>query len=265
MNRTDFFAEIWNQYVQMTPQAKRIQTLLHARGEHVVNDHVAFRTFDIEGFDLDRATELLAAIGYEAFDHYTFPDKHLQAKAYRVLEDSSAPKIFFSELIRSELNAEAQAIISEVTGGLKGELILSDLKGYYPFHKPTLEQYQTLANASEYAGWLSTMGYQANHFTINVNALQTLGSVEEVIELLQEHQFQVNEASGHIKGTPADLLIQASTIADQISFEFSDSIVSSIPSCFCEFAYRLADSNGELFQGFVPNNANAIFESTDRR
>ena len=79
MNRTDFFAEIWNQYIQVTPQAKRIQVLFHARGEHVVNDHVAFRTFDIEGFDLDRATELLAAIGYESFDHYTFPDKHLRA------------------------------------------------------------------------------------------------------------------------------------------------------------------------------------------
>ncbi len=265
MNRTDFFAEIWNQYIQMTPQAKRIQALFRARGENVVNDHVAFRTFDIEGFDLDRATELLAAIGYESFDHYTFPDKHLRATAYCVSGDPSVPKIFFSELIRSELDADAQAIICEVTSSLKGELTLSDLKGYYPFHKPTLKQYQTLVEASEYAGWLSTMGYQANHFTINVNALQTLGSVEEVIELLLEHRYQLNEAGGHIKGTPADLLIQASTIADQISFEFSDGIVSSIPSCFYEFAYRLADSNGELFQGFVPNNANAIFESTYRR
>ena len=264
MNRTDFFTKIWSQYIQMTPQAKRIQALLNARGEHIVNDHVAFRTFDIDCFDLDTATELLAAIGYEAFDHYTFPDKHLRAIAYSDLEDPSAPKIFFSELIRSELDAEAQAIICEVTEGLEGELTLSDLTGYYPFHKPTFEQYQILANASEYAGWLSTMGYQANHFRINVNALRTLGSVEEVIELLLEHQYQLNEVGGRIKGTPADLLIQASTIADQISFEFSDGIVSDVPSCFYEFAYRLADSSGELFQGFVPNNANAIFKSTDR-
>ena len=70
MNRIDFFAKIWSQYIRMTPQAKRIQALFNARGEHVVNDHVAFRTFDIEGFDLDRATELLAAIGYEAFDNH---------------------------------------------------------------------------------------------------------------------------------------------------------------------------------------------------
>ena len=265
MNRTDFFTELWHQYIKVTPQAKSILALFTSFGENVTNDHVAFRTFDIEGFDLVRATELLATIGYEAFDNYTFPDKHLRAKVYRVVDDSEAPKIFFSELIRAELSNEAQSIINKITEDLDDILELSDLVGNYPFYKPTFDQYQALANASEYAGWLSTMGYQANHFTVNVNALQTLGSVEEVIELLLEHQYQLNEVGGRIKGTAADLLVQASTIADQITFEFSDGIVTDIPSCFYEFAYRLPDSNGKLFQGFVPNNANAIFESTDRR
>ena len=265
MNRTEFFTALWNQYIQVTPQAHSIQALFNARGENVINDHVAFRTFDIKGFDLDRASELLATIGYEPFDAYAFPDKHLLAKAYRVPNDSSAPKIFFSELIRAELGEEAQTIINELTRGVEGELTLTDLTGRYPFHKPTFDQYQSLANTSEYAGWLSTMGYQANHFTVNVNALQTLESVEEVIELLLEHQYQLNEVGGRIKGTPADLLVQASTIADQKTFEFSDGAVSAIPSCFYEFAHRFNDSNGQLFQGFVPNNANAIFESTDRR
>ena len=265
MNRTDFFAELWHQYVDVTPQAKSIQALFTSYGENVTNDHVAFRTFDIKGFDLNRASVLLATIGYEAFDHYTFPDKHLRAKAYRVPGDSRAPKIFFSELIRAELSYEAQSIINEITKDLKGTLALSDLTGDYPFYNPTLDQYKILANASEYAGWLSTMGYQANHFTVNVNALRTLGSIQEVVELLLENQYNLNEVGGRIKGTPADLLIQASTIADQISFEFSDAIISNVPSCFYEFAFRLPDSHGELFQGFVPNNANAIFESTDRR
>ena len=76
------------------------------------------------------------------------------------------------------------------------------------------------------------MGYQANHFTVNVNALRTLGSIEEVIELLLENQYHLNEVGGRIKGTPADLLIQASTIADQISFEFSDGIVSDVLAVF---------------------------------
>ena len=84
MNRTDFFAELWHQYVDVTPQAKSIQALLMSYGENVTNDHVAFRTFDIKGFDLNRATELLATIGYEAFDHYTFPDGRTSAIASRM-------------------------------------------------------------------------------------------------------------------------------------------------------------------------------------
>ena len=265
MNRTEFFTALWDQYIRVTPQAQSIQALFNARSENIINDHVAFRTFDIKGFDLERATKLLATIGYEIFDSYTFPDKHLRAQAFRVPNDSSAPKIFFSELIRAELDEEAQAIINELTRGLEGELTLSDLTGLFPFHKPTLDQYQSLANASEYAGWLSTMGYQANHFTVSINALNTLKSIEEVAELLIKNQYRLNEVGGRIKGTPADLLVQASTIADRITFEFSDGAVSDIPSCFYEFAHRFNDSHGQLFQGFVPNNANAIFESTDRR
>ena len=119
MNRTDFFAEIWNQYIQMTPQAKRIQGLFNARGERIINDHIAFRTFDIDGFDLDRATELLAAIGYGAFDHYTFPDKHLRATAYSNLGDPSEPKIFFSELIRSELEQRRKQSSARSLGALR--------------------------------------------------------------------------------------------------------------------------------------------------
>jgi len=109
------------------------------------------------------------------------------------------------------------------------------------------------------------MGYQANHFTVNVNSLRTFESIEEVTELLLENQYQLNEVSGRIKGTPEDLLLQASTIADQIPFKFSDGITSDVPSCFYEFAQRFTDPVGQLFQGFVPNNANAIFESTDRQ
>ena len=265
MNCSEFFAALWNQYIQVTPQAQSIQTLFHRQGETVVNDHVAFRTFDIPGFDLDKATELLATIGYEAFDQYRFPDKHLRAKGYSVPDDSNAPKIFFSELICSELDHDAQAIIDVVTSTLEGELSLSNLTGHYPFKKPTSNQYQILANASEYAGWLSTMGYQANHFTVSINHLESFESIGDVIALLESNRFALNMVGGVLKGSPDDRLVQASTIADNIPFTFADGIEEMIPSCFYEFAERFTDPSGELFQGFVPNNANAIFESTDRQ
>ena len=54
----DIFEQLWASYASVTPQAVRIQTLLRARGEKIVNDHVALRTFDIPGLaieDIDRA------------------------------------------------------------------------------------------------------------------------------------------------------------------------------------------------------------------
>ena len=265
MNRDKFFDSLWKQYVSVTPQARGIQALLRRRGEEIINDHVAFRTFDIQGFGLETVTDLLAEIGYERFDSYVFPDKHLRAHAYRVPIDHDTPKIFFSELVRAELDSDSQAIIEEITSPLTGELTLKNLAGTYLFKRPTIEQYSRLSDASEYAGWLSTMGYQANHFTVNVNRLQTLDSIAGVIDLMAANQYPLNDVGGVIKGTPSDLLVQASTLADHIRFEFEDGFESDIPSCFYEFAYRFTDSTGQPFQGFIPNSANAIFESTDRQ
>ena len=265
MNRNKFFDSLWKQYISVTPQARGIQALLRRRGEEIINDHVAFRTFDIQGFSLETVTGLVAEIGYERFDSYVFPEKHLRAHAYRVPNDHDAPKIFFSELVRAELDSDSQAIIEEITSPLTGELTLMNLVGDYLFKRPTLEQYSRLTDASEYAGWLSTMGYQANHFTVNVNRLRSLDSIDEVVDLLVTNQYRLNHVGGVIKGTPSDLLVQASTLADQIRFEFQDGIGSNVPSCFYEFAYRFTDSTGQPFQGFIPNSATAIFESTDRQ
>ena len=192
-----------------------------------------------------------------------FPDNIYEPTHHS--NDHDAPKIFVSELVRAELDSDSQAIIEEITCSLMDKLSLEDLVGTYPFKRPTLEQYSRLSDASEYAGWLSTMGYQANHFTVNVNRLRSLDSIDEVVDLLVTNQYRLNHVGGVIKGTPSDLLVQASTLADQIRFEFQGGIGSNVPSCFYEFAYRFTDSTGQPFQGFIPNSATAIFESTDRQ
>ena len=265
MHRSEFFELLWKQYTQVTPQALKIQSLLQARGEIVTNDHVAFRTFNIDGYDLQAITPLFGSLGYEMFNSYQFPDKHLRAHALVVPDDPTAPKVFFSELVCEAFDVEVQSIIQELTSPLHDPLSLHHLLGSYPFKTPTLQQYSTLADASEYAGWLSTMGYQANHFTVNINALTTLHSIDDVVHLLEDHHYPLNAVGGIKKGMPEDLLVQASTLADSVSFTFADGQQQAVPSCFYEFAHRFADRSGELFQGFVPTNANAIFESTDRR
>ena len=265
MDRTEFFELLWKQYTKVTPQAQKIQSLLQTRGDIVRNDHVAFRTFNIAGYDLQAITPLFESLGYQVFDSYQFPDKHLRALAFVVPDDPTAPKVFFSELLCEAFDAEIQSIIQDLTSPLDDSLSLHDLLGSYPFKTPTLQQYSMLADASEYAGWLSTMGYQANHFTVNINALTTLHSIDDVIHLLEDHHYPLNAVGGIKKGLPEDLLVQASTLADSVGFTFADGQQQAVPSCFYEFAHRFADRSGELFQGFIPTNANAIFESTDRR
>lgn len=87
-------------------------------------------------------------------------------------------------------------MIKDLTSPLGDLLSLRDLLGLYPFKTPTVQQYSMLADVSEYVGWLSTMGYQSNHFTLNVNALSTLYSIDDVIDLVVEHHYSLNTVGG---------------------------------------------------------------------
>lgn len=266
MNRSNFLDRLWTQYLSVAPQARAIHTMFSQHGDAVVNDHIAFRTIDTPGFNLMAVTECLESVGYQIFDHYTFPEKHLCAHALWIPDDPDAPKIFVSALARDVFPDHIESIIDTCIAPLAGSAItLEALIGHYPFVKPTWEQYEALAEVSEYAAWLFTMGYQANHFTVSVNHLDHYQSMEEVVSAVQSAGFGLNTVGGVLKGTPEQLLVQASTLADTQPFQFADGTVQDVPSCFYEFALRYPRGDGTLFQGFVPTNANAIFESTSRQ
>ena len=86
--------------------------------------------------------------------------------------------------------------------------------------------------------------------------------LEDLNSFLLENGFVLNEVSGLIKGTPAQLLEQSSTMAAPVNMQF-DNANHVIPGCFYEFAkrYPLPDS-GKLYQGFIAASADKIFEST---
>ncbi|HLL23180.1 MAG TPA: DUF1338 family protein, partial [Kofleriaceae bacterium] len=128
----------------------------------------------------------------------------------------------------------------------------------------TYAQYKTLLAESEYAAWVAAFGFRVNHFTVDVGALATFPDLHALVAFLVEHAFVMNRAGGVIKGSAAERLEQASTIADAVEVAFEDATVK-IPSCYYELALRYRLPNGETFQGFVPASANKIFESTDVR
>jgi hypothetical protein len=267
MKPSEFFNTLWDHYTLVTPQAKRIQQLFKKRGETVLNDHVAFRTFNNSPIALDKLEPQLISMGYKAYGAFRFESKHLKARCYQHETEATLPKIFLSELLVEELPQECQDIIykfiDQIPNGVAQSPDIFWAKALWK--KPTEEEYLTLVEHSEYAAWLATMGLQANHFTISINHLQTYPTIEAVNALLLNEGYQLNEAGGVVKGSPQSFLEQSSTMADKITYTFANGSEKTIPSCFYEFARRHTQPNGLLFDSFIEGNADKIFDSTNTK
>lgn len=257
---------LWQGYVAITPQAQRIHELLTARGDTVVNDHIALRTFDLPGVAIEDIDRVFVTCGYQAAQSYEFPDKKLFAYHYQHPEPGR-PKLFVSALLVSELSEQAQGIIgrlvAEVPAGAAAHpLFVSSGRPWRLLHT----DYTRLAQESEYAAWLAAFGFRANHFTVDAGQLGSFpGGLAELNRFLVEQGFALNQSGGEIKGSPAELLEQSSTLADEVDVEFEGGERHRLPSCYVEFARRYPGPDGELFQGFIAGSATRLFESTDRR
>jgi hypothetical protein len=259
---TDFFNACWQDYCNFTPQARQIHNKLAEAGENPINDHIALRTFNFPGIELDDIAELFKPLGFQLIDDYQFPDRHLNAKA--LILNADTPKVFISELNINQLSTANQLIILNQLN--KAQPIADSLEFLYSGRTWDLISYQDfkqLAQESEYAAWLMVMGFHANHFTISLNHLTSYSTWPEFLSLIHSLNIPLNKDGGIIKGTPDIYLEQASTLADEIEVNFSDGI-HRIKTCFYEFAKRFLDAEGNLYQGFVTNNANQIFSSTDQ-
>jgi 2-oxoadipate dioxygenase/decarboxylase-like protein len=272
MERDEFFEALWEDFVEIAPQAADIRERFLEHGEAVVDDHVAFRTFNRAPLGLDQLEPLLLELGYRAFCDYRFTEKKLRARAYLC---PGSPRIFLSELLVDELSApsrqlvescviQARRVIAEAEGSADATPSSAEIFCAGRLWNPIrFSDYERLAHESEYAAWLCALGLHANHFTLNVNAFKKLTSIEAVLSFVESAGYAVNTAGGRVKGSPALMLEQGSTLADQMPVPFAHG-ERKIPTCYYEFALRYPDANGSLFEGFVETSANRIFESTDR-
>lgn len=255
------FGHLWESYIKVTPSAHQVHALLGG-GEPIVNDHVAFRTFNLPKVGLEKLAAHFRALGYEEKGQYVFKAKKLYAKHFEH-RDPDAPKVFISELKVEELSPQAQAIIHSLVAQMPDHL--TDSPVFLYTGAPWLishGDYQTLLAESEYAAWLAAWGYRANHFTVSINRLHDFDSILAVNAALKQAGFVLNTVGGEVKGDPQVMLEQSSTMADQAEVAFSDG-VKRIPSCFYEFALRYPQADGTLYPGFVEASADKIFESTN--
>lgn len=232
----------------------------------MINDHVAFRTFDDPRVNVDVIAKPFISVGFEPVGEYYFESKKLRARHYEIPGEPEAPRVFISELMLDEFSDDLRRTILELLDRVPDSV----LKSPELIHKGTIfkplsfDLYNRLREESEYAAWLYVFGYRANHFTVSVNYLDNFNDLEMVNDFIKSKGFQLNSSGGEIKGTPEQLLEQSSTLADRVVVDFTEGKFE-VPSCYYEFARRYNDRSGNLFSGFIAGSADKIFESTNFR
>jgi hypothetical protein len=255
--------KMWKDYVAINPLAQKIHDLLTARGDKLLNDHIALRTFNHPRVGVDVLAAPFVAAGYWYGGDYHFKEKKLYAKHYQH-DDPTLPKIFISELKLEEcspvLNSAVEKMIAQIPAGMETEYDFCSMGRPWD---AKLGLYRELLAESDYAAWVAAFGYRPNHFTVFVNALKSFPDLQALNAFLKSQGIKLNESGGEIKGTPAQYLEQSSTLANNIEVAFNDGNLV-IPACYYEFARRHAMPDGKLYQGFVAASADKIFESTSR-
>lgn len=255
---------MWKDYSTLNPAALKIHQLFVDQGEKVLNDHVAYRTFNHPQLGIKSLSQHIEKYGYTAKGEYFFKEKKLYAQHFEH-QNLNLPKIFISELELEKMDSFVQQEVEKMVEQIPKSLIENEkiLICGRPW-KMTHRIYSQLASTSEYASWVSAFGFRPNHFTVNVNALKKFKDLESINLFIKKNGYSLNQAGGEIKGTPSELLEQSSTMAEDVTLQFEDGQFK-VPACYYEFARRYKMADGNLYHGFIAKSADKIFESTNRK
>lgn len=302
--RKEFFQRLWDDYQSKVQDAAKVEDSLREQGEVWIEDHVAFRALPGAHTGAHVLQEIFSILGYSRRDSYHFEEKCLNAfwmeppVEARGGTSGTSPKIFISELevakfspsfqklvncyvadvVQSPL-AQLKTLAEKVKTGDKkaalevGTLLTSYFFGGVSWKRPSYSDYEALLRESEYGAWTLLFGSAVNHFTVSVHLMKSYKSLEQFNEfLIKKLGVSLNQAGGgYIKGSLALCLEQSASLANEVDFLFQEGI-RKIPYAYVEFAFRhphegcKADHRWEsYYQGFVTNNADKIFESTNVR
>ena len=264
MKYQEIFDKLWQVYTAQNPAVKKVYDLLSAEGETIINDHIAFRTFDHPLISIDVLSRPFLENGYIHKGDYRFTEKKLFARHFEHREDERAPRVFISQLITSEFSPFLQNAVNEWISAIPSGKLASDelIRSGNISGLPSFNVFLELRKESEYAAWLYVNGFCANHFTVSVNYLTKYDTVAKINAFLKQNGFMMNDAGGEIQGTPGELLEQSSIKAGMVKTTFSEGTYE-VPGCYYEFAKRYPDHDGRLYSGFIAKSADKIFQSTD--
>lgn len=255
----DVLKVLWDDYQSLCPDAAVVQQVLTNAGDRLINDHIALRTIDHEACGIEVIGAPFIELGYRwSTETYVFKEKHLRAR-YLIHADGLRPKVFISALCLDQVDLKVAAVLRP--------LLVEHPPDLTNPGRPwmcTLADYEALLSISSYAAWLLAIGWRANHFTVSVNHLSGFKDLEDLTSVLADAGICLNQSGGLIKGRVEQGLRQASSMAPLIPVK-TDAGEQMLPGCYVEFAQRYPLASGALYQGFIPESANKIFESTDPR
>lgn len=290
---------LWNLYLSRVPYARQYAEMVAQKGGMVVNDHIAFRTFNThtgeqpEGIGAIR--HILRFLDYRRVGTYAFKKKRLNAVHFESMHNNF-PKIFVSQLEVDELPEWAQSIIKrsvadtpylisdrsiELLAHLesKGEIpaiaaddLVVDLVQYFrrPWPIPRKTDVLKLNDVSQYAAWTLLHGNSVNHFTAFINEQQVSEwpDLESTCKALEQAGIPMKQG---IEGQKGSKLQQSATQAAKEDVEvLGDDGIEKIrwTYAYYELAERnLVTENGskKLFQGFLGEQAAHLFDMTRTR
>ncbi|RKD91046.1 DUF1338 domain-containing protein [Mangrovibacterium diazotrophicum] len=294
---TRLLDSLWQKYIQRVSYAKTYAHLVQSKGGRVVNDHIAFRTFNTitgkQPHGIGGIWHILDAFDYKPSGNYTFTEKKLHAVHFQHPEPQF-PKIFVSQLEVGELPKWAQdminkhvkdtpyhlsetAVLDLLEINEKGELeeaavnnLVRELTAYFsrPWGIPDQMVVEQLNEISQYAAWTLLHGNSVNHFTafINYQNVADWPDLQTTCEALADSGVPMKTS---IEGEKGSKLQQSSTqaVTEMVKVKKPDGAVGEIPWTYAyyELAERgYIDQNGEqiLFSGFLGEQATHLFEMT---
>jgi hypothetical protein len=291
--------QLWTQYLYRVSYARTYVDLVKQKGGKVVNDHIAFRTFNTHTGEqpegIRAIKHLLNFLDYRPAETYIFKKKKLKAVHFEH-PDELFPKIFVSQLEVEQFPQWAQTIINntvrdtpyllsdrslELLSVLKeegqipkiaGEGLVIDLAQYFrrPWQPPRKEDVLKLNDVSQYAAWTLLHGNSVNHFTafINHQDVKEWPDLEATCKGLEAAGVPMKES---IEGRKGSKLQQSATKAvktevDVVGEDGPEKITWTY--AYYELAERnYIEENGErkLFTGFLGEQAIHLFDMTRTR
>lgn len=188
----------------------------------------------------------------ELFKNYINID-HIAHRSfnYNELKDYYTSKNFTlkkDKYIFDKINVEATWLKADCF-----RIFLSQYKGdRNKYSINSFEDYKKIQKENDYVAWTLLHSHDINHVAIQVD------DIEEIIyKIKQDGTILLNNELNPINVSRDGNLLQASTVADKISYKFPNGEIRIVPYTFVEFVQRIGGR-----EGFETNNAAEIFKST---